>query len=317
MNEVTLRNESLGLSMTKATINGIDVVLAENVREALEWDTMQHMLYGLKDGKEVLKIRISDLGSAFKELLLNLVKTSKKGGRPQEYVHFLTRQGVARLIATRRPHDIKDNPELAYKLDKLQDWIFGEVLPEVMTTGRYSGKPLVAGQHAITEMPTKLSDALRLMADEYDAHELTMGVLTETTAQRDEAVKTVEVQNSTIKEQQSHIEWSDSQRISMAESCARFSPVKDKPCDDAKPVRGHWRSPAKCADGEFNTKRNEEYSSMIRRAIREKSLIDYEFNEFQTVIEADTIKGTKHTKDECALLDMYNAGHIGIIPTII
>ena len=191
MNEVTLRNEGLGLSMTKATINGTDVVLAENVREALEWDTMQHMLYGLKDVKEVLKIRVSDLDSAIKELLPNLSKTSKKGGRPQEYVYFLTRQGVSRLIATRRPHDIKDKPELADKLDKLQDWIFGEVLQEVMTTGRYSGRPLVAGQHAITETPTRLSDALRLMADEYDAHELTMGVLTETTAQRDEAVKTV------------------------------------------------------------------------------------------------------------------------------
>lgn len=303
MNEVTLRNESLGLSMTKATINGIDVVLAENVREALEWDRIRNMLYGLKDGKEVLKIRVSDLDSTLREFCLNLSKTSEKGGRPQEYVYFLTRQGVARLIATRRPHDIKDNPELAYKLDKLQDWIFGEVLPEVMTTGRYSGKPLVAGQHAITEMPTKLSDALRLMADEYDAHELT--------------IKTVSEQNNTIREQQSHIEWSDSQRISMAESCARFSPVKDKPCDDAKPVRGSWRKPAKCADGEFNAKRNEEYGSMIRRAIREKSLMDFEFREFQTVIEADTIKGTKHTKDECVLLDMYNAGHIGIIPTII
>ena len=56
---------------------------------------------------------------------------------------------------------------------------------------------------------------------------------------------------------------------------------------------------------------------MIRRAIREKSLMDFELNEFQTVIEADTIKGTKHTKDECVLLDMYNNGHIGIIPTII
>ena len=191
MNEVTLRNESLGLSMTKATINGIDVVLAECVREALEWDRIRNMVRGLKNGKEVLKIRISDLDSTFKGLLPNLSETSEKGGRPQEYVYFLTRQGVARLIATRRPHDIKDNPELAYKLDKLQDWIFGEVLPEVMTTGRYSGRPLVAGQHAITEMPTKLSDALRLMADEYDAHELTMGVLTETTAQRDEAIKTV------------------------------------------------------------------------------------------------------------------------------
>ena len=312
MNEVTLRNESLGLSMTKATINGIDVVLAANVREALEWDSVPHMVRELKDGKEVLKVRVSDLKSAG----WNFVKFDKVK-KNTLYVYFLTRQGVARLIATRRPHDIKDNPELAYKLDKLQDWIFGEVLPEVMTTGRYSGRPLVAGRHAIEEMPTKLSDALRLMADEYDAHELTMGVLTETTAQRDEAVKTVNEQNSVIEAQQSHIEWSDSQRISMAESCARFSPVKDKPCDDAKPVRGCWRRPAKCADGEHNAKRNDEYNAMIRRAIRERSLMDYELNEFKTVIEADTIKGTKHTRDECALLDMCNAGHIGIVPTII
>lgn len=323
MNEVTLRNESLGLSMTKATINGIDVVLAENVREALEWDRIRNMVHGLKNGKEVLKIRISDLDSTLKEFCLNLSKTSEKGGRPQEYVYFITRQGVTRLIATRRPHDVKDNPELAYKLDKLQDWIFGEVLPEVMATGRYSGRSLVAGQHAITEMPTKLSDVLRLMADEYDAHELTMGVLTETTAQRDEAIKTVseqngviEEQNSTIREQQSRIEWIDNQRIGMAESCARFSPVKDKPCDDAKAVRGHWRSPAKCADGKFDSKRNDQYHTMIRRAIRERSLMDYELSEVLTVIEADTIKGTKHTKDECTLLDMLNAGHIGVIPAI-
>ena len=316
MNEVTLRNESLGLSMTKATINGTDVVLAENIREALEWDRIRNMVRELKDGKEVLKVRISDLDSTFREFCSNLSKTSKKGGRPQEHVYFITRQGVTRLIATRRPHDIKDNPELADKLDKLQDWIFGEVLPEVMTTGRYSGKPLVAGQHAITEMPTKLSDALRMMADEWEAHELTMGVLTETTAQRDEAIRTVEKQNSLIEEQQSRIEWCDSQRIGMAESCARFSPVKDKPCDDAKAVRGYWKKPALLADGEFNVRRNDEYHTMIRRAIRERSLMDYELKEFLTVIEADTIKGTKHTKDECTLLDMYNAGQIGILPAI-
>lgn len=38
---------------------------------------------------------------------------------------------------------------------------------------------------------------------------------------------------------------------------------------------------------------------------------------FTVVIEADDIKGTKHTRDECALLAMLNAGHIGVIPTII
>ena len=114
MNEITMRNESLGLSMTKATINGIDVVLAENIREALEWDKILNMVRGLKNGKEVLKIRISDLDSTLNRFCSNLSKTSEKGGRPQEYVYFLTRQGVARLIATRRPHDIKDNPELAF-----------------------------------------------------------------------------------------------------------------------------------------------------------------------------------------------------------
>ena len=169
-------------------------------------------------------------------------------------------------------------------------------------------------------IPTKLSDALRLMADEWDAHELTMRVLTETTAQRDEAIKTVEKQNSiiekqnrviekqnsTIREQQSRIEWIDSQRISMTESCARFSSVKDKPCDDAK-----------AADGEFDVRLNDEYNAMISRAIRERSLMDYELIEFKTVIEADDIKGTKRTKDECTLLDMYNSGRIGIVPTII
>ena len=131
-----------------------------------------------------------------------------------------------------------------------------------------------------------------------------------------EQAKTVEEQNNTIREQQSHIEWIDSQRISMSESCARFAPVKDKPCDDAKPVRGSWRRPALLADGEFNIRRNDEYHAMIRRAIRERSIPDYELSEFRTVIEADDIKGTKHTKDECTLLSMLNAGHIGVIPAI-
>ena len=269
------------------------------------------MVRELKDGKEVLKMCVS----ALKSEGWNFAKFGKVK-KNTLYVYFITRQGVARLIATRRPHDIKDNPELADKLDKLQDWIFGEVLPEVMTTGRYSGKPLVAGQHAITETPTRLSDALRLMADEYDAHELTMGVLTETTAQRDDAIKTVEEQNNTIREQQSHIEWIDSQRIGMSESCARFSPVKGKPCDDAKAVRGSWRRPALLADGEFDVRRNNGYKAMIRRAIRERSILDYELSEFKTVIDADDIKGTKHTRDECALLSMLNAGHIGVIPAI-
>ena len=36
----------------------------ENVREALEWDSIPNMVSGLKDGKEALKMRVSALKSA-------------------------------------------------------------------------------------------------------------------------------------------------------------------------------------------------------------------------------------------------------------
>ena len=196
---------------------------------------------------------------------------------------------------------------------KFQDWIVEEVLPSIRKHGVYMTDRTLDN---IRNDPTYLYRIAEMLVEEKRQRELAE-------SERDDAIKTVEEQNgvieeqnSIIEEQQSRIEWSDSQRISMAESCARFSPVKDKPCDDAKPVRGHWRSPAKCADGEFNTRRNDEYNAMVRRAIRERCLMDYEYREFRTVIEADTIKGTKHTKDECTLLDMYNAGQIGIIPTL-
>ena len=156
---------------------------------------------------------------------------------------------------------------------------------------------------------------LNAMAKGYRKSEL-FALLAEASKRCEEQEQKLLEQNSTIREQQSHIEWIDNQRISMAESCARFSPVKDKPCDDAKAVRGHWRSPALLADGKFNARRNDEYRIMIRRAIRERSIPDYELSEFRTVIEADDIKGTKHTKDECTLLNMLNAGHIGVIPAI-
>ena len=190
---------------------------------------------------------------------------------------------------------------------KFQDWVTDDVLPSIRKHGAYMTDRTLAIMQDDPEYIYKIAEML--------VEEKKHRVLAE--SERDEAVKTVNEQTNLIKEQQYHIEWSDSQRISMAESCARFSPVKGKPCDDAKPVRGCWRRPTKCADGEHNAKRNDEYNAMIRRAIRERSLMDYELNEFRTVIEADGIKGTKHTRDECALLDMLNAGHLGIVPTII
>ena len=54
------------------------------------------MVRGLKDGKEVLKISVSALDSTLKGFCSNLSETSKRGGRPQEHVRFITRQGAAR-----------------------------------------------------------------------------------------------------------------------------------------------------------------------------------------------------------------------------
>ena len=65
--------------------------LTENVREALEWDNIPNMLYGLKDGKEVLKMCISALKSEGWDFA--------KFGKVKKntlYVYFLTRQGVSR-----------------------------------------------------------------------------------------------------------------------------------------------------------------------------------------------------------------------------
>ena len=52
---------------------------AENVREALEWDSVPHMVRELKDVKEVLKICISDWDSTFKGLLHKFKRNLRKG----------------------------------------------------------------------------------------------------------------------------------------------------------------------------------------------------------------------------------------------
>lgn len=185
-------------------------------------------------------------------------------------------------------------------------WVTHEVLPSIRKHGVYMTDRTL---DIIKDDPAYIYRIAEMLVEEKKQRELAE-------SERDDAIKTVNEQNSTIREQQSRIEWCDNQRIGMAESCARFSPIKDKPCDDAKAVRGYWKKPVECADGEFDVKRNGKCNAMISRAIRERSIMDYELNEFLTVIEADDIKGTKHTKDECTLLSMLNAGHIGVIPTI-
>lgn len=189
MDELVISNAQLGLTFHRIEWNGEETVWGDDIRKALKWGRVIDMVDGLKQGVEYYKVKISDLESEGYQFCGNFHKTSEKGGRPATYAYLVTRQGVTRLIATRRPHDIKDDPELAAYLDSLQDFIFGEVLPEVLATGSYVGKPLVAGQHAIASIPKTMSEALRFMADEYDAHELTIGAFNNVKSQLGEVLK--------------------------------------------------------------------------------------------------------------------------------
>lgn len=137
MEELVLRNANLGLTMHKVNWNGEDTVMGESMRDALRWDKVSNMIRTINERNDYLKIEVSSLESMGLDLCSNLSINRDGRGRPQKYVYLITRQGVMKLIATRRPHDIKDDPELSAYLDKLQNWIFGEVLPAVMEHGAY------------------------------------------------------------------------------------------------------------------------------------------------------------------------------------
>lgn len=140
MDELVIKNAQLGLTFHKVNWNGEDTVWGGDMRDALRWDTTSHMVYTLKEGKEYYKIDVSACKSKylnFGEFINAKIEEVRRSHRPSKMVYLITRQGAMKLIATRRPHEIKDDPELAAYLDSLQDWIFGEVLPAVMEHGAY------------------------------------------------------------------------------------------------------------------------------------------------------------------------------------
>lgn len=179
------------------------------------------------------------MDSTFNDLISNLSINQTGRGRQLQYTYFLTRQGVARLIATRRPHDIKDNPELAQRLDRLQDWIFGEVLPEVLATGRYSGRTLFAGHHTIEEMARdcKKSELFALLA--------------ETAKQCEEQEQKLLAQAKTIDNQGQTISHLNKQVDQYATGFIFWAPLKEQP-EGATRRRGAWVRPRRKKNGTDN-----------------------------------------------------------------
>ena len=79
----------------KSTINNLDSDGRDHMQYTNDAEKDIYIVYDLGDRQECWLL-VSYLDSTLKEFCLNLSKTSEKGGRPQEYVYFITRQGVAR-----------------------------------------------------------------------------------------------------------------------------------------------------------------------------------------------------------------------------
>lgn len=173
MQEQVIMNAELGVQLMKVTYRGEGMVLADSVRDALKWDKMSNMVRVLKEGKEYVKVKISDLKTMGCDLCSNLsINHDHHRGRPLSHVCLVTEQGMWKLIATRRPHEVKDDPELATWLDRFQDWVFGEVLPSVARTGAYMTDSAIEKVQSDPEYIYLLADALlkekgrRVLAEE-------------------------------------------------------------------------------------------------------------------------------------------------------
>ena len=147
MDDLVLRNANLGLTMHRVNWNGEETVWGDDMKDSLFWERTDKMIRCLKEGVEYYKVLISDLKSKGWNL--------PKFGQVKKntlYAYLITKQGVMKLIATRRPHDVEGNNKwLSERLDKLQDWIFGEVLPEVLEHGVYVSKAVAMAPEEIRD----------------------------------------------------------------------------------------------------------------------------------------------------------------------
>lgn len=160
MQEQVIMNAELGVQLMKVTYRGEGMVLADSVRDALKWDDVYHMLRTLNEGTEYMKVSIESLKSGGCELTPNLALNRNKKGRPCKYAYLVTEQGMWKLITTRRPHDVKDDPELATWLYKFQNWVFGEVLPSVARTGAYMTDSVIEKVQSDPEYIYMMADTL-------------------------------------------------------------------------------------------------------------------------------------------------------------
>ncbi len=59
-------------------------------------------------------------------------------------IGYVTESGFYRAIGRRYPARIKD-PEIRAGVERFQDWVYGEVLPDIRRTGGYAARPVQLG----------------------------------------------------------------------------------------------------------------------------------------------------------------------------
>ena len=108
-------------------------------------------------------------------------------------------------------------------------------------------------------------------------------------------------------------EWAWEQMEQMEHAVLRYAPLTDVP-DGGHRRRGSNVQPYKTAEEPLTN--GKMYTKAIKMAVRTHTIEDWMYSKFKIVIEADIIKGTKHTNDEQALLELIALGKLEIQTTL-
>lgn len=147
--EITLfENDEFRLEFVPTADGGLRVDAPEVARQL-----------GFRDARDLLRtIPEVEKGS-------EIVRTPNGGHQPRQY---LTEAGFFRSMGQRQPPRIKNLDVRAY-VQRFQDWVYREVLPQIRRTGAYIPAQREGGHSAEVSVPRSQLDVLRAALDEIAA----------------------------------------------------------------------------------------------------------------------------------------------------
>lgn len=158
-------------------------------------------------------------------------------------------------------------------------WVTDEVLPSIRKHGYYT-----------------LESKVREMQEALD--------------EKDEELMSLDDQLATT---QSRLKWEMEQVRKLQDTIGTYAPFTDMP-KGGHARRGSNVNPYHTADAPKTD--GSAYRRAIRRSLKCGVIDDYMLDRFRLVVEADLIKGTKHTKDEQRVLELLALGHMKVQTTL-